>query len=170
MRRILIIISCSIASAVSSCGFRNDTNYRKVIGIDARINIQMVNRKQSEHKLEEGKFLSSFDQFPPFFPNSKGGNTYSSVNFEYKLDVRSEDFATIGATPIKKEVNGFSGATIIHKNENGLPITTSIVCESDISGSDGTDPANAPISDAFGGLTCPTGWTIYKNNSDVDTK
>jgi hypothetical protein len=128
-----------------------------------KYHIALLNRVQILSIAEKGKFARTFDELEKT-GGLEVGETATLRGFEYKLNIRSKDVAIIGTKP-SQEAYGFSGATFRSTNAKGLVTTSSIVCKSKNTGTDGTDPANAPIPNSAGKLICPIGWTIVDETS-----
>jgi Type IV pilin-like G and H, putative len=123
---------------------------------EAEQNIHIANKLQSIFIMENSKFATTFDELAIGVP--MGGVTATTSNFEYKLEIRSQDLAIIGAKPLDREMSGFNGAVLRSKNAKGAVVTFSIICRSQIPGADGTNSARAPIADTAGQLRCADGW------------
>jgi Type IV pilin-like G and H, putative len=135
-----------------------------------KYHIALLNRVQILSIAENGRFARSFDELEKI-GGLEVNTTATSRGFEYKLNIRSKDLAIIGAKP-SQEAYGFSGATFRSTNAKGLVTTSSVVCKSKNTGTDGTDLANAPIPNSAGKLICPIGWTIVDktHNEQLDRK
>ena len=122
-------------------------------------NILMINRVQASNiMLKDGAFARTFNELA--IGVLAGESTANSQDFKYKIDIRSKDLATVGAESLDRERKGLSGAVLRYKNLKGSFVTSSIVCKSEATGADGTDPLNAPITDVSGKLRCASGWTV----------
>ncbi|PSB55352.1 type IV pilin-like G/H family protein [Chamaesiphon polymorphus] len=119
-------------------------------------NISTANKLQTVSALINNKFATTFDELA--MNNLRGGNTANSKKIVYKLDVRSQDLAIIGAKPLNRKLYGYNGAVLRFKTDRGLDGTVSILCRSQDPGADGTYFAHAPVADAAGKLRCATGW------------
>jgi type II secretory pathway pseudopilin PulG len=135
---------------------------RKAVQVEARQNIALINRIQTSYRAENASFGSSFDVLAS--GTLKGENTDITANYEYKLNAQSSDFTTIGARSIDTGIRGYSGASLKYTNAAGQAVISSIICQSDAAGGDGTDSANAPIAgSATEPLRCAPGWTKLEN-------
>ncbi len=132
-------------------------------------NILMINQVQESNIiLSNGTFMKTFDELA--IGVIAGGSTANSQDFQYKIDVRSKDLATVGAKSLDREGQGLSGAVLRYKNLKGSLVTSSIVCKSEATGADGTDPSNAPIADVSGKLRCAPSWTVIKETQSEQPK
>jgi Type IV pilin-like G and H, putative len=120
------------------------------------MNISTANKLQTVSTLENNKFATTFDQLA--MANFTGGRTTTSKKFAYKIDIRSQNLAIIGAKPLNRKLYGYNGAVLRFKTDRGLVGTVSIVCQSQTLGGDGTDPNRAPIVETELKLRCADGW------------
>jgi Type IV pilin-like G and H, putative len=120
-----------------------------------RRNIAIINRVQAAFIEDSSRFAKTFDKLA--IATIRGGSTATSENFQYKLDIRSNGLAIVGAKPLDRELYGFNGAILRSKNANGVVTAVSIICRSQSPGVDGTDPAQTPIADTTG-MRCADGW------------
>lgn len=54
----------------------------------------------------------------------------------------------------------------MYKNRKGIFTVKSIMCKSDIVGTDGTSPKNSPAIDTSRKLICAPGWKVLQENNE----
>jgi hypothetical protein len=133
------------------------SNSRKKFQFEARQNINLVNKSQTSIRATNPGFAASFNGLAT--GTLKGEDRDRTSNYEYKISLQSSDFAIIGAKPVDSGIKGYIGATRKYTNAANQSTISSIMCQSDAAGGDGTDIANAPVAGSTDPLKCAPGWT-----------
>jgi type IV pilus assembly protein PilA len=149
---LVVIIIIGILAAIAMPNFLKQAVKAKQT--ESKQSLSLVNRAQAQYRAENNSFSSSFDQLAVGM-NLTGGNTSSTANFAYTLDLLADpqNKATITARAIDPAVKSYSGGSLRYTN-SGQALIARLVCQSINPGS----ASVATVSYATASMSCPSGY------------
>jgi type IV pilus assembly protein PilA len=149
---LVVIIIIGILSAIAMPNFLKQAVKAKQT--ESKQGLALINRAQSQYRVEYNNFSSSFDPLAVGM-GLKGGATASSANYLYTLDLVGDpqNKATITANPTDTAVRSYTAGNLRYDNI-GQALITSTICESLTPGS----ASLTTVTFNATSLSCPTGF------------
>jgi type IV pilus assembly protein PilA len=121
---LVVIIIIGILAAIALPNFMNQT--AKAKQSEAKQNVALVNKTQTNFRSEKNAFASTFDQLA--VNALKGGANDSTSNYSYVLDAAT-DTMTITASSLDSALKSYNGGALRFANASSESVITSIICE-----------------------------------------
>jgi type IV pilus assembly protein PilA len=136
---LVVIIIIGILAAIALPNFMNQT--AKAKQSEAKQNVALVNKTQTNYRSEKSGFATSFDQLA--VNALKGGANDSTSNYKYALDAGT-DTMTILASSQDSALKSYNGSALRFGNASSESVITSIICEAKTPGDTTTVVNTAP--------------------------
>ena len=128
---LVVIIIIGILTAIALPNFLNQT--AKAKHTEAKENINLFNKTQNAHRLENSAFATSFDVLATGSLN--GGATANTSIYAYTIATNTTtDSATIVATAKDSGLKGYTGGAVRYTNPANQTVITYVACEAIVPG------------------------------------
>jgi type IV pilus assembly protein PilA len=121
---LVVIIIIGILAAIALPNFMNQT--AKAKQSEAKQNVALVNKTQTNYRSEKQSFANSFDDLA--VNALKGGTGDSTSNYSYTLS-GANDTMTILADSRDSALKSYNGGASRFSNASSESVITSIICE-----------------------------------------
>jgi type IV pilus assembly protein PilA len=138
---LVVIIIIGILAAIALPNFMNQT--AKAKQSEARQNVSLVNKTQTNYRSEKQAFASTYDDLAVNV--LKGAQSDSTSNYSYTLS-GATDTMTILATSKDSALKSYNGGALRFSNASSESVVTSLMCEANTPGT--PTQANNPIVNA----------------------
>jgi type IV pilus assembly protein PilA len=147
---LVVIIIIGILAAIALPNFMNQT--AKAKQSEAKQNVALVNKTQTNFRSEKQSFAASFDDLA--VNALKGQTTDSTSNYSYTL-TGVTDSMTILATAKDSALKSYNGGALRFANASSESVITSVICEANAPGTAGNTTPTIGASTT----TCASGFT-----------
>jgi type IV pilus assembly protein PilA len=139
---LVVIIIIGILAAIALPNFMNQT--AKAKQSEARQNVSLVNKTQTNYRSEKQAFASTYDDLAVNV--LKGTQTDSTSNYTYTM-AGTADTMTILATSKDSALKSYNGGALRFANASSESVITSIICEANTPGTGAnTTPSFTPVA------------------------
>jgi type IV pilus assembly protein PilA len=157
---LVVIIIVGILAAIAIPNFLNQAV--KARQSEAKQNVALVNRAQSQYRTEYSTFANSFDILA-VGAGLSGGNSVQTGNYIYTLNDGITDLGSTGrikAQSLDVAVKPYTGGLLRYTSADNKTTLATVICESTVPA--GGVPANVNFS--ANSVDCPNDYQVIRSN------